>query len=696
MDSALASILDLKARIEAEYRADLLLIDARTGITELGGIATSVLADKVVCLFLNSQESLTGTRAVMRSLGVAARLKGHAPVEQFAVLSRTSNDTPRRREEVLDFLNEDGPSSDETLSLDRLFVLHSDPDLEEEERLHLGGKVTGARTPLHRDYLFLVSSLTEAAEIDRERAWQRREAIQDLIDWLTEDYGRDDGRSPRAFDEDQVVEGMELGGQQRRYADLVAFSGDDHAEALLAAEYVEGDLEESDAWQWWERNTRLRCLILFGAKKKQGSSQRVFTRSRSATKFIERDRDSAWSVKWPLSFTALDDPGNQSIEAMLEAVQRGEEGFISLLITEWEHSVLFTIHGGAPFRPVRAKQILDGLADVRDPETEDRILWRTAPDPFEGRRRHFPEESASEEQMHRELHAPLFWRLSARAKMSQFHHRHHPRGGGRSYGLDLLAQEILGLSLDQDRALRALTTSIVRDGEKSEEVSWRIRARSTIAKLHFEFSEDVPTELIRRVFLDRMSRDEREEAGGDAWAMAESEARSAMSDDQTLSRLCRSRDGRLDIVTTNLLGRYESSKATVALYSSLIAWCARELRVDPRSLENVVLLHESIHAVCHLGVDLDGRSWDSFSLPTSENLGFRPDVLHEGIAQYFTFRMLERLDDSVLTRTFETLTSAQPPEYQRWRSMRQIPIERVREILIAARTGLGDSLSSLS
>jgi MinD-like ATPase involved in chromosome partitioning or flagellar assembly len=60
--------LDLKERIQRELQPDFLLIDSRTGITEIGGVATTILPEKVVCLLLHNQENLEGARAVLRSL----------------------------------------------------------------------------------------------------------------------------------------------------------------------------------------------------------------------------------------------------------------------------------------------------------------------------------------------------------------------------------------------------------------------------------------------------------------------------------------------------------------------------------------------------------------------------------------------------------------------------------------------------
>lgn len=695
----LPAVLDLKARIEEEYQPDLLLIDARTGITELGGIATSVLADKVVCLFLNNPENLTGARAVMRSLGKAARLASNVPVEVFATLSRVKAGGRDVRNEVLDFLNEGGPTDDETLTLDKLFVLHTDPALEVTEKLHLGGDASSRRAVLHRDYVFLLSALSEAEPDARAAAWQRREAVESLSDWLTESYGENYGDSPNTFDVDQIDEGVRMGeGRTRwdRYADLVVFSGDNRAEALIAAEYVEGDLAASDAWEWWEQNTQLRCVILFGRfDRNRGETRRVFTRGRNAATFNERDWTSSWRIHWPLSFSGLDDPGDSSVASMLQAVQRGEDGFLPVLVQEWQHSVMFTLDGGTPFRPDIARQIVDGLANVRGLEAETRVLWRTSFDDFARRRRHFDDEGGMDLQVARDLHAPLWWRLSAGAKMATWgHHRRRMHGGGSHPSpVEFMAQELLGLSLDEDKALRDRAARLVGPGKQGADAASEIGSLARKRRLHFEFSDDVPTELRRRVLLDGFARGARSPVG--VWEVDQSEGDDEMMEDDALDRLCRSADGRPSVVTTNLLGWYDSATGAVILYPKIIQWCARALEVDVRSLENVVLIHETVHAVCHLGRDLDGRMWEAFALPTSDDPSFQPDLLHEGLAQFFTYKMVERLEDHDMMNAFEALTEVQPSAYGRWQQMRDLPAERVRQVLVAARTGLGDSFASL-
>ena len=124
----------------------------------------------------------------------------------------------------------------------------------------------------------------------------------------------------------------------------------------------------------------------------------------------------------------------------------------------------------------------------------------------------------------------------------------------------------------------------------------------------------------------------------------------------------------------------------------MIDGCARQLCLDRRALANVVFLHETVHALCHLGRDLDGRRWEDFALPSSRDPAFRPSALRETLAQFFCHRLLGvRLDDAALLAAFERLSDHQPPEYQSWRKMLDVPTERVRQILLRARAGLDDT-----
>jgi len=693
--SGIAACLELKARIEEELKADFLLIDSRTGVTELAGVTTTVLADKVVCLMLANRESQVGARAVLRSLRHAARLPGQPPIEVVPVLSRVPERDETTVREALSFLNEPGPTSETTLAFKKVFVLRADPDLARGERLHVGSGESQSRSPLHQDYLSLLAELIEADPAQAAVAARRQEAIQETRKSLTDRYESHHHRrmAPDPFHEEQIDEGVQFkgsryGARETHYADLVAYAGEDRTEALLAVEYVE-DLAASDAWKWWQEKTKLRCVVLIGKEEGKSTEERIFTRGRKGEAFTERDERNGWAVRWPISFSSLDDPGDRSVASLLTAVQRGEDGFVSLLVREWQHASFVTLHGGMPFRPSLARQILDGLAQVNGVETETRILWRTAPDPFERSDEGMMGSGATLEEMTtRELHAPLWWRLSVDAKVEFWRH-HGPMGGGPcTAGLEMLARDVMGLSFDPNRDFRQEIRRLVG---LSDDSAYRFTDLFRERELKFELSDGPPQELIRRIALQQRLEERKERHNEDPWWSAEREAQQTLGDDRALSALLRVPGGFLSIPTTNLLAVYDPETARLTLYSKLIDACARLLAIDRRALANVVFLHETVHALCHIGRDLDGRRWEEFALPSSRDPSFRPSALHEAFAQFFTHRLLTRLDEPALLGAFERLSEHQPPEYQAWRKMRDVSAESVRKLLLRARAGLDDT-----
>lgn len=160
--SGLAACLELKARIEEELGTDYLLIDSRTGVTELAGVTTTVLADTVVCLMLTNRESQVGARAVLRSLHHATRLTGQPPIQIVPVLSRVLENDETAAQELLAYLNEAGPTAEATLRLKKVFVLRADDEFARHERLLGGSGEAQSQSPLHQDYLVLLAELLGA------------------------------------------------------------------------------------------------------------------------------------------------------------------------------------------------------------------------------------------------------------------------------------------------------------------------------------------------------------------------------------------------------------------------------------------------------------------------------------------------------------------------------------------------------
>jgi MinD-like ATPase involved in chromosome partitioning or flagellar assembly len=60
--------LEFKEKIRSELQPDFLLIDSRTGITEMSGICTALLPDRVVFLITNNPENIEGSRQILRGI----------------------------------------------------------------------------------------------------------------------------------------------------------------------------------------------------------------------------------------------------------------------------------------------------------------------------------------------------------------------------------------------------------------------------------------------------------------------------------------------------------------------------------------------------------------------------------------------------------------------------------------------------
>lgn len=187
---------ELKERLSEATNADVILFDSLTGITELGGVATSMLADVLVCMFVLNDESLEGARRVMK----AVRSASTQPTRIYPVLARlpTPEDHPARRqvnelqlkrfeEQIVSVVTQ--RFIDQGLTgVEPLMVLHSDPSLQLVERLHFSaglqqangisreiGRVlqeSGAGSTadgphnLYFDYVRLFSQLIPASVID--------------------------------------------------------------------------------------------------------------------------------------------------------------------------------------------------------------------------------------------------------------------------------------------------------------------------------------------------------------------------------------------------------------------------------------------------------------------------------------------------------------------------------------------------
>ncbi len=157
--------LELKEKIRKEYNPDFLLIDSRTGVTEMGGLCTSLLPDEVVFLIVNNQENIEGARQILRSIQKVERLPGQKPIGVTFALNRipfSEEEKDKVLEEqivkdVQNYLNEPVEDLESQLNVQDICILHSDRELELSESLRISQKGITKETPLLRDYLRLFS-----------------------------------------------------------------------------------------------------------------------------------------------------------------------------------------------------------------------------------------------------------------------------------------------------------------------------------------------------------------------------------------------------------------------------------------------------------------------------------------------------------------------------------------------------------
>jgi len=165
------AFLDLKEQIEADLEPDVLLLDARTGISSTNLVTTRVLADDVVALTLDSREQLEGSRSVLRSLTPLTSLGTDVPLRLHVVLSRVAprsvdigsyavtDDEREQIERVRIFLREPADPLRATLTVDHVRLLHGEPSLVHGDFLVLARTRALDTTALHVDCIRIAEAV---------------------------------------------------------------------------------------------------------------------------------------------------------------------------------------------------------------------------------------------------------------------------------------------------------------------------------------------------------------------------------------------------------------------------------------------------------------------------------------------------------------------------------------------------------
>jgi hypothetical protein len=694
------ALFDLQARIADELKPDYLLIDARTGVTELGSLATTILADTVVCMFVANQESLDGTLTVVEALKGTPRLGSQRPIRVVPVLSRTTAKSPEddRFASGVKRLLEFGEGKQGQNQKDRaLFALPHDDVLGASERVVGGERKASAFSPLYKAYLELFQSLFPSGAESARNVLERLESIAgirgDLTSERSESYEYDDLLPP--WGASLIQEGVlykadyqHRGKEGSRYADLLCRS--EGGTPLMVVEYVAGDPVD-EAPEFWGKNTKVRCVVLVGPNRWE---HRIFTRDVNGGDLRRVER---WDLPRPREFELLRDVGDRSVESMLEAVRHGHIEAVAWLVNEWRDSSLvgdiMGPKGPRHWRPERAQRILDGLAAIEDLDCAEEVLRRAAAGRFDHRRRKrrfrddwdFGEDL--EQKMAEDLFAPLFWRLPVEAVQKSMEPRHYPGEISSLAGYRLMANDLMGLRYDPDRSaledarLMSARLPASRDHRDEGEIVWLHRSRREQIE-RVRLSDEAPPALVWEEMLQEepYRRSTIEEANEKVGA----KVKELLESNTSLRRRLKEVSGRRDLATLGLLGSYEPS-GNIDLYPRVITAAAEALGIPPRYLKSVVFIHLSVWAMARETYDLDGQRGYGFAPSPRTSPIDRESPTHVTLVQAFTDRLIRLLKDPNLQDAFEKLSKHQPEPYTLWAPLRKLPLEKLRMLLLRAR-----------
>jgi len=159
--NGLAFFLNLKETIKNEIKPDFLLIDSRTGISEMSGITLSLLADEIVIVAANNKENLGGANRIIKSLNDPNNnILDKIPNINFVLSRIPFTDKPEDRAKETLLINR---IKREYLNpyLNEVSVIHSDRELEEFERVKIAYEKDESNTQISIDYLKLFEKLTK-------------------------------------------------------------------------------------------------------------------------------------------------------------------------------------------------------------------------------------------------------------------------------------------------------------------------------------------------------------------------------------------------------------------------------------------------------------------------------------------------------------------------------------------------------
>lgn len=360
------------------------------------------------------------------------------------------------------------------------------------------------------------------------------------------------------------------------------------------------------------------------------------------------------------------------------------------LIEDFIHYSYLTLHGSSSlYDPEEAAEIVDAFASLKTMKCQRAVFW--AFHRWPEKHRGMMSLSDDLDVLESGLLKPLWWRFSSEMRIDYLCSRKRPDPHGISFetGQEFLLKDLMGLSYDIDAEFRKVfNRSLAKFRTSDEEDKYEPRPLQELwrdRELNYSMNDDVPPELVRRIAVTRTDWDN-SQPGKVRWEEARRKAESILDDGDLTQWVSNERE---DFGIDNLLGAYFPSKVQVVLYQRMIAHAARQLHLDEDALSTVVFIHETVHAFSHIGRDHDGSYWESYALPLADVPDATPSVMHEAIAQFYTFKLLENLKDERLMMTFLTLERSCSEVYRAWRATEHYSLEQMREILVKCRNATG-------
>lgn len=550
----LEAVLDLQVRIEEAWSPDVLLVDARTGVTGLGGIVTMALCDRVVLMTTRAMESLDGIRAVAESLRATPTLRGGERRLEF-VVSRVQGTEAVDEKELREVLGEyfelphdrydggaerllgDGPPSQATSWWGRRSVVDS----------------------LHARTLTWLSTLFPSQKDVATRARNRLVAVEEARQELTDPSTRTGAMTHERWywSPDMLAHNVEFFAPDgsKRMADIVATLAS--GEQAMIIEHID-DEPDATVMHWWSERAPGQVIVLQWHEDAKWPARRRMFLGRGVSQDGNLEVSDRWGLPAPVEFELLHDPTDDTVATVLEIVPR-TRFYDERVIIEWVRNNPFGHLTVSSFQSEQARKIVDGLAAIEEVKRAKEIVAACAQNASSRSYRLPTADGRLDRLLQEGLCAPLCWRIPPRAFTELAKELWY-------YALRRLAG-FLGLDYDPDAALRRVSKPVDDD----------VAAQAFLDRERkFEWSTDplpvsLPTE--------------------DVLSAAESRPPGYHGH----------------------LGTYTPGTGRIVLAGPTIEAVAESLGRAPRYVGSVTLLHLSVLGMLHNGIDLDGQRWEGFS-----------------------------------------------------------------------------------